>query len=354
MAPRELTLELRPPSRFHVTDVRALASQLFGGALEGYSHWLCASPHTTAGYLPQNLAERLAKHPQRLSSYLDLFRVVFPSGAGYSHDKLELRTDLEPSQRLVEPTNGDSHLAFMGGGLAACASYRIRRPGPVFFIDLDGVTDGAPRRRVTTLVGYDREVDVAQATLEVPVSAHSIEAVNLKDGRVGLFGQLADLIARHDVRKGRVRLQLARAEQHASLTVNEYETLLMQHDLADVLKNPLRFAAEKARHAWNDPRAVPAKAIEYAKYDLVQALNTLVDALGFRASRLERILARAVEVPASRFLRMKRSVDLLVSDAATPGAGAVVEGTYQAPIMVQWRRATGDVRLVDVTLTRFE
>src|SRR5262245_33722286 len=113
MPPLELTLELRPPARFHITDVRDHAARMFGSVLEGYSHWLCSSPHTTAGYLPQNLAERLAAHPQRLASYLDLFRVVFPSGAGYSHDKLELRTDLEPSQRLVEPTNADSHLAFM-------------------------------------------------------------------------------------------------------------------------------------------------------------------------------------------------------------------------------------------------
>ena len=30
-------------------------------------------------------------------------------------------------------------------------------------------------------------------------------------------------------------------------------------------------------------------------------------------------------VPASRFLRMKRTVDLLVSDSRTPGRGAVVQ-----------------------------
>jgi hypothetical protein len=50
---------------------------------------------------------------------------------------------------------------------------------------------------------------------------------------------------------------------------------------------------------------------------------------------------------------MKRSVDLLVSDSRTPGQGAVVEGTYQTPIMVQWRPAPARVRTVDVTLTRF-
>ena len=146
---------------------------------------------------------------------------------------------------------------------------------------------------------------------------------------------------------------LAKAEQFASLTVNEYETLLMRYDLAEVLKNPLRFAAQKAKHAWNDPRAVPSKTIDYAKYDLVRAVNRLVDALGLAESAIERVLVQALAVPASRFLRMKRSVDLLVSDSKTPGTGRVIEGAYQAPIMVQWRRADKGERQVNVTLTRF-
>jgi thiamine phosphate synthase YjbQ (UPF0047 family) len=354
MSPLELVLEIRPESRIHVVDVRERARAVHGDALEGFDHCLYNSPHTTAGYLPQSLGVRLAANPQRVRPYLDLFQAMFPPDAGYSHDKLDLRSDLAPSQRLVEPTNADSHLTFMGSGLHACVSYPTRRPGPVYFIDLDGVqAAGKPRRRATTLVGYNREVEVARRTIEVPVSSHPIEAINLKDPRLGLFAQVAELITRHGVQKGRVRLQLGRAEQHASLTVNEYETLLMQHDLAEVLRDPLRFAKEKARHAWNDPFAVPGKALEYAKYDLVQALNRLVDSLGARAACLERIVARALEVPASRFLRMKRSVDLLVSDAGRAG-GAVVEGTYQAPIMVQWRRPAQPVRLVDVSLVRFE
>jgi hypothetical protein len=203
-------------------------------------------------------------------------------------------------------------------------------------------------------VGYDHEVEVAKTVLRVPVSAsHPVDAVNLKDARLGLYGQLSDLIAKHGVEKGRVRLDLASGEQFASLTVNEYETLLMRYDLAEVLKNPLRFAAQKARHAWNDPRAVPSKTIDYAKYDLVRAVNRLVDALGLAESAIERVLVQALAVPASRFLRMKRSVDLLVSDSKTPGTGQVIEGTYQAPIMVQWRRANRGERQVNVTLTRF-
>jgi hypothetical protein len=98
---------------------------------------------------------------------------------------------------------------------------------------------------------------------------------------------------------------------------------------------------------------VPGKAIDYAKYDLVRAMNRLVDVVGLGSSRVEHIVARALEVPAARFLRMKRSVDLLVSDSRTPGRGSVVEGTYQTPILVQWRPASTRVRTIDITLTRF-
>ncbi len=353
MSPLELALEITPRARFDFVDVRARAADRYDAALDAYSRCLYHSPHTTAGYLPQSLATRLSARSQGIGRYLDLFRTVFPEGAGYLHDQLELRAELEPAQKQVEPTNADSHLAFIAGGLHSCVSYVNRRPGPVYFIDLDGMNAGTPRRRLTTLVGYDHEAVVGRTTLHVPVSSHPINAVNLKDPRLGLYDQIADLVAKHELAKGRVRLELGSGEHYASLTVNEYETLLMQHDLAEVLSNPLRFAAEKARHAWNDPRAVPAKALDYAKYDLVRALNRLVDALGLGASRIERLVARALEAPVSRFLRMKRSVDLLVSDSSTPGRGTVVEGTYQTPIMVQWRPARQGTRAVDVTLSRF-
>jgi hypothetical protein len=351
--PLELTLEITPRARLDVTDVRARAADLHGNVLDNYSSCLYCSLHTTAGYLQQSLAARLNARPQGIEPYIDVFRAVFPEGAGYRHDNLDLRTDLTPVQRPSEPTNGDSHLAFIASGLDACVSYTTRRPGPVCFIDLDGVNAGVPRRRVTRLVGYDHEIQVARTTLQVPVSSHPVDAVNLKEPRLGLYVQLAEFIERHHVSKGRIRLKLATGEQYASLTVNEYETLLMRHDLAEVLRNPLRFAAEKARHAWSDPLKVPQKAIDYAKYDLVRALNELVDTLGLRASLIEGLLARALAVPAARFFRMKRSVDLLVSDSETPGQGNVVEGIYQTPIMVQWRRARHGVRTVDVTLSQF-
>lgn len=351
--PTELVLELTPRARVDWIDVKTEAARQFGDQLAPYSRCAYVSGHTTAGYLPQSLAARLATREQGLSGYLNLFRTMFPEGAGYRHDQLELREELAPEQRQVEPTNADSHLAFMGSGLHACVSYDARRPGPVFFVDLDGMNDGQPRRRKTTLVGYEREEVLARTTVRVPVSSHPIDAVNLKEGQIGLTGQIDDLIAAYGVAKGRIRIELAPEEQYASLTVNEYETLLMRHDLADVLHNPLRFAAEKARHAWSDPMAVPGKALSYARYDLVRALNGLVDALGLQASRVEQLLARALEVPASRFLRMQRGVDLLVSDGRTSGRGQLVAGTYQSPILVQWRPAAGETREISLTLTRF-
>ena len=326
---------------------------MFGDAFEGYARCLYVSPHTTAGYFPERLAARLTARRAGLEPYLGLFRTVFPEGAGYQHDNLELRTELPPEQRHVEPTNGDSHLAFMAAGLETCVSYRTQVSRPVYFVDLDGWNAGTPRRRLTRLVGYNREDEVARITLEVPVSRHPIEAVNLKDANLGLAERLSALIAEHGVAKGRVRLELAPTERDASLTINEYETLLMQHDLMEVLRNPLKFAAEKARHAWNDPKALPVKAVEYAKYDLVRAVNRLMDALGLSASRLEFLMARALEVPASRLLRMKRAVNLLVSDATEPGRGAIVEGAFQAPILIQWRAASQGTRSVDVVLSRF-
>ena len=77
--------------------------------------------------------------------------------------------------------------------------------------------------------------------------------------------------------------------------------------------------AEKAGHILGNPRAIPAKTLDYAKYDLVRVFNRLVDALGLRESLVESVLSRAIAMPASRFLRMKRSVSLLVSDRGSLG-----------------------------------
>lgn len=353
LSPAEFTLELTPRARVDVIDVRGEVFSRYGDALAGYPRALCCSFHTTAGYLDQSVAVRLNQTPDGVMPYIDLFRTMFPEGAGYEHDKIERRTELSAAQRPVEPLNADSHLAFMAGALRTCVSY-LNRPGePMSFIDLDGMHAGRPRTRRTSVLGYSAEEAVAQARVVVPVSGHSVESVNLKDPNLGVYEQCGALIRQHGVTKGRIRLSLAPGERHAGLTVNEYETLLMRHDLSEVLRDPLRFMAEKAGHMLGNPRAIPSRTLDYAKYDLVRVFNRLVDALGLRESRVENVLSRAIAMPASRFLRMKRSVSLLVSDRDHSGRGAIVEGTYQSPILVQWHRGARKTRVLDVTLTKF-
>ncbi len=352
-SPLEFALELTPRARVDVIDVRAEVSSRYGDGLSAYPRALCCSFHTTAGYLDRSVASRLNQGPDGVMPYIDLFRTMFPEGAGYEHDKIERRTELSDAQRPVEPLNADSHLAFMAGALRTCVSYLNRPSEPMSFIDLDGVHAGRPRTRHTSVIGYSAEETVATTRIIVPVSGHSVESVNLKDPHLGVYRQVADLVRQYGVAKGRVRLSLAPGERHAGLTVNEYETLLMRHDLSEVLRDPLRFMAEKAGHMLGNPRAIPARTLDYAKYDLVRVFNRLMDALGLSQSPVENVLSRAIAMPASRFLRMKRSVSLLVSDRDKEGQGAVIEGTYQSPILVQWHRGARRSRVLDVTVTRF-
>ena len=113
----------------------------------------------------------------------------------------------------------------------------------------------------------------------------------------------------------------------------------MQHDLVDVLKDPLRFAAQKGQHILDDPLAVPGKTLNYARYDFVRVFNSLVEVFGLDNSAVEKLAAKLLAVPARRFLRMKRRISFLASDPDGSGRARLVRGTYQSPILVQWGRA---------------
>jgi thiamine phosphate synthase YjbQ (UPF0047 family) len=343
--PLDVTVEIAPKARFDLVNMRRTFAAEHE-AMAAFPRCLYWSYHTTAGFLDRSLASRLQGH--HIPSYLEAFRTIFPEGAGYEHDRLDRRADLDAQQRAVEPRNADSHLAFMAGGLRTCVTHPNAPGEHVYFVDLDGVNDGRPRRRRTRLIGFTSERHVCSTRIEVPVSPHAIDSINLKDPRLGVYEQLQAFVQQSGVERGRLRVALDPGERHSGLTVNEYETLLMRHDLAEVLGNPLRFVAEKYRHALANPRAVPAKTLGYAKYDLVRVLNKGLDRLGLRGSVVERVLARTVAVPAARFFRMRRSVSLLV--AVEQGRTSIVEGTYQSPILVQWQHAPRHTRVVDVTL----
>jgi len=349
--PAELTLELTPSARVDVIDLRRLFPSEHREALAPYPRCLYWSGHTTAGFLGRGLASRLTRQ-RRVGNYLEAFQTLFPEGAGYEHDRLERRDDLDTAQRRIEPRNAHSHLAYIAAGLRPCVRHPNRPGEAVCFVDLDGVNSGQPRRRMVRVIGYHDEEEVARQRLEVPASGHAIDSINLRDRRLGIDQQLTELVRAHGVTRGRLHLALAEGQRDAGLTINEYETLLMRHDLADVLRDPLRFAAEKGRHILADPLAVPAKTLEYARYDLLRVMNQVVDLLGLRHSLAERVLARAFAVPAARVFRLRRSVSLLVSDSHDDRASSLVAGRFQSPILVQWQPPPSPARLLDVTLTR--
>ena len=95
------------------------------------------------------------------------------------------------------------------------------------------------------------------------------------------------------------------------------------------------------------------KAKEYAKYDLVQIINEFVDAFGLNESLFERIVDKFLALPAARFLRMKRTATLLVRESRD-GCPEIVQGTYQSPILVQWRRSAPRRRTLKASFLRFE
>ena len=351
--PFHATLRIKPASRVDLIDVRGKLREEFGADFTRYPKAFYISDHTTAGYLDQRLAKVLEHDSANIQDYLQVFLKLFPPGADYGHDKLHLRTELSEQQRAVEPRNADSHLAFMGSGMGSAASYELRGDEPVWFVELDGVHAGGTRRRRTTVIAYSGEEEVAQIQVTLPASPHSIDAQNLRDPALGLIGQLERLAREHRVAFGRCDVALLAEERNAGLTVNEYETLLMTHDLRDVLRDPLRFVAQIGREALQAPRAIPAKALNYAQYDAVQVFNQLMDKVGARRSLVEKVVNRALALPVSHFLRMKRGISLPILDRRGDGVGEIGWGAYQSPILVQWKGTAGRSRMLNVRLYRF-
>jgi thiamine phosphate synthase YjbQ (UPF0047 family) len=349
---KAVDLALTPKSRLDVINVTEQLKRQCGDLLGKYRKALYYSYHTTAGYLDRSFCARLNHDCDSLRAYVKSFQKLFPPDADYQHDQLEQRSELSEQQRCQEPRNADSHLTFIGSGLSNCVTYAPKMP--VYFIDLDGVYDETIRERQTTVIGFNAEEVAATVSLTVPVSGHPVDSVNLKDARLGLYDELQELLKRHEIVKGRIDLSLAPNEHYAGLTVNEFETYLMQHDLIEVLRNPLRFMAEKGRHMLSDPKAIPTKARDYAKYDLVHLVNEFLDALGLSESLFEQVINKFLAVPAERFLRMKRSVSLPISDHNEEGTGSILQGLYQSPILVQWKKSEANTRRLDATIVRFE
>ena len=193
---------------------------------------------------------------------------------------------------------------------------------------------------------------MSRLRIDVPVSDHPVDSVNLKDPKLGIYEQIVALVKAQGVTSGRVRLELAGGERQAGLTVNEYETLLMRHDLAEVLRNPVPLrGGEGAPHV-----GAPARDSRQGARlrEVRHGPRAEPDARRDGAARLAGRAAVRARDRASRrpFLRMKRAVNLRVRES--DGHGVIADGRYQSPILVQWNRADGRVRTLDATLTSFE
>lgn len=351
--PADITLSITPETRVDVINVSDRVLNENDQFFESYEKSAFASHHTTAGYFEQSFANRLKNDPNALQAYVGSFKKLFPPDADYRHDQMDLRDELSDAQKLVEPKNADSHLTFIGSGLENCVTYKNDQRSPVYFIDLDGTNGAEHRNRKTTVIGYNSESVVKRQQIQIQMSKHPIDSINLWDERVGVLARLEEQIKELGIEKGRIDLSLSPDERNTGLTVNEYETLLMRHDLVEVLKNPVRFMAQRGVNMLRDPGAIKEKAKDYMKYDLVHVVNEFIDAMGLSESLFERIIDKFFQVPAARFLRMKRGVSLIVADNDS-GRGKIVSGTYQSPILVQWRKAENRIRSVNVTFTRFE
>ena len=167
--PTELTLTLAPQRRFEAIDVNRRIAQEAGDLLRRHRRALYTSFHTTAGYLDQSLSVRLNHRHDLVSQFFSAFHSLFPQGGEYRHDQMEFRSELTEEQKVVEPRNGDSHLTFIGAGMRNCVTYRTRPHSPVYFIELDGKSDAAMRKRKTTVVAYDHEEIVARTSISIPV-----------------------------------------------------------------------------------------------------------------------------------------------------------------------------------------
>lgn len=351
-ASQEFTLELTPRARFDLFDVNAHLREHHGDVLHGFGRALYVSYHTTAGYLDEHACNELGHEGPAVRALVERYRRLYPEGAGYHHDRLDARTELTEVQKATEPLNGDAHLSFIGSGLAGCVTYQRAAQRPAWFVDLDGVGTAGPRRRRTTVIGFDEETVVERFKLSVP-TPHVVEALNLREARLGLLDEVEARVRRLGLGKGRVDLRLL-DEDGAALTVNEFETLLMQHDLAEVLRNPFRHAARRGWHALRDPRNVKEKTKDYLKYDLLVLLNDRLDRWRLRGTAAERFADALVRRAAMHYLRMKRTVSLPVSDQDVAGStGTVVQGTYQSPILVQWSRPRSGQRTLEARIVAF-
>ena len=145
--PTELKLRLAPQRRFEAIDVNTPHRRGGGRRAAAVTGARSTARSTPPPAISIRACRRACATSQdRLSQFFRAFHALFPQGGEYRHDQMELRTELTDEQKVVEPRNGDSHLTFIGAGMRNCVTYRTRPDAPVYFIDLDGMSDAHAAR----------------------------------------------------------------------------------------------------------------------------------------------------------------------------------------------------------------
>lgn len=352
--PLKIILQLIPKARFYLTNVSDKITEQYGSLLQNYHRLIFCSLHTTAGYLEEGFCAKLGYNEGRLRQFIRSFQGIFPQNAGYLHDRLELRAELGESQKEREPRNADSHLTFIGAGLENCVTYVNGANSPVYFVDLDGVYKKQPRTRRTIILAYNKQKLVYYDKFSIPVTKeHSINSFNLKDTKYGLFPHLNDLLYSYGIGNGLIEIRLGREEHHAALTINEYETLLMRNDLPNAIRNPLHYVIGRGKNLIQNPASIPAKTRGYAVYDLIHFYNELMNNLQIGRPVLEKVLPY-LSASASRIFRLKRHIRFMVSRADKSETGHIIQGTYQSPILLQYKKPDREFRYLEIKLWKFD
>ena len=368
MTPAAFPLELVANQRTEITDVVPLLAARYDGAMGPYQKLLFCSMHTTAGFLDPDMALKLEHRRESVEAVIQSAKRLFPSGAPYWHDRMNLRSELSDEQKLREPHNADSHLVYISMGLGSAVEYDNNPGQPVYFVDLDGMNAGFQRHRQSVAVGYNTRECVFEHVVEMKMPDKPVVSVNLGESVLGRELDLGLLIKTHQVHHGVVVLGLADDEEHAGLTVNEFEPLLIENDLAGVLDNPLHYMKKEAVGIVKDPRSLPKRAKKYLTHDLIQIINEIVATVGRHTSilhhvierlggsipYLERVIEYVATTSASRWMGLNRSVSLLIDNENSHTASGLVLGTYQSPILVQWRRPATQTRRVRIKVIRFQ
>jgi hypothetical protein len=99
-----------------------------------------------------------------------------------------------------------------------------------------------------------------------------------------------------------------------------------------------------------DPFSIPGTTLNYAKYDIVHVLNSLMEALRLDQGSFERLVAKVMSLPARRFVRSRRVSFLAAGDTAE-GGPQLLRGTYQSPILVQWQSPVRQERRIDIVVS---